>query len=58
MNIGQDVRILRGKDGKNDAFGRIIETVGNDCYKVQLCDDLPHRTNVFRVYHESWLVPI
>ena len=56
MNIGQRVRIKLGKDG--DAFGRIIETVGNDCYKVQLCDDLPHRTNVFRVYHESWLVPV
>jgi len=56
MNIGQDVRILRGKDGKNDAFGRIIETVGNDCYKVQLY--APHLTNRYQVYHESWLVPI
>ena len=54
MNIGQRVRIKRGKDGY--AFGRIIETVGNDCHKVQLY--APHLTNRYQVYHESWLVPI
>lgn len=53
--IGQDVRILRWKDGKNDAFGKIVETIGSDCFKVQLYDDMPHLVNEFKVFHESWL---
>lgn len=57
MNIGQDVKILRWKDGKNPAYGKIVETAGADCYKVQLYDDLPHRVNQYQVFHESWLEP-
>lgn len=58
MKIGQDVRILRWKNGKKDGFGKIIETVGSDCYKVQLYDDMPHLVNQYQVFHESWLVEI
>jgi hypothetical protein len=56
MQIGKDVTILRMKDGINNLRGKIIETIGSDCYKVQLYDDALHLTDRFQVFHESWLV--